>query len=205
MPASTALVVSITRSLQVLAITTLGRRTVMKLPMILLMFSLISSLVFGADIYLASPDGLPMAGFEFQDLTVSWMHAKELAPAGVGQGYPVALYKDPSFSSGWTYDFSKNRREIRAAYRKANKLKEKGRYTVVWSHSSWCGPCKAVEKAGVLKDLSKIADIEQHDIDESNPFDDKTIPVLRVFDADNKKLAEFVGQVTTDQVKKVLQ
>jgi len=176
----------------------------MKLSSLLLMFSLFSSFVFGADIYLASPDGLPMTGFEFQDLTVSWMHAKELAPVAVGQGYPVAQYRDPSFSSGWAYDFSKNRREIRAAYRKANKVEAKGRYTIVWSHASWCAPCLSVEKAGVLKDLAKVADLEQHDIDDSNPFNDRTIPVLRVFDADNKKLAEFVGPVTADQVKKVM-
>ena len=176
----------------------------MKLPVLLPMFSLFSRFIFGADLYLTSADGLPMTGFEFQDLTVSWMHAKELAPAGVGHGYPVAQYRDPSYSSGWAYDFSKNRREIRAAYRKANKVEAKGRYTIVWSHAEWCGPCKVVEKNGVLKDLAKVADIEQHDIDDSNPFNDKTIPVLRVFDADNKKLAEFRGTVTVDQVKEVL-
>ena len=74
----------------------------------------------------------------------------------------------------------------------------------MWSYASWCGPCVALEKSGLLKDLSKVADIEQHDIDDSNPFYDKTIPVLRVFDADNKKLSEFVGPVTVDQVKEVL-
>jgi hypothetical protein len=80
----------------------------------------------------------------------------------------------------------------------------KGRYTITWSHAEWCQPCLAVEKAGVIKDLAKLADIEDHNIDESNPFDDKSIPVLRVFDADNKKLAEYTGIVTVDQVKKVL-
>ena len=176
----------------------------MKLPLLLLMFSLFSRFIFGADLYLTSADGLPMEGFEFQDLTVSWQSAKELKPVAVGQGYPVAQYRDSSFSSGWAYDFSKNRREIRAAYRKANKVTSKGRHTIVWSHSSWCGPCIALEKSGLLKDLSKVADIEQHDIDESNPFNDRSVPVLRVFDADNKKLAEFRGTVTVDQVKEVL-
>lgn len=176
----------------------------MKFPLLLLMFGFLTQAIFGADIYLASPDGLPIKGYEFKDLTVSWMHAKELAPIAVGRGYPVAQYKDPSFASGWAYDFSKNRREIRAAYRKANKVSSKGRYTVVWSTAEWCGVCHQMERSGLLDSLAKVSDIEQHDIDESNPFKDTTVPVLRVFTPDNKEVAKFVGVVTVDQVKKVI-
>lgn len=177
----------------------------MKLPSLLLMFSLFTSFLFGADLYLASPDGLPMAGFEFQDLTVSWMHAKELAPAGVGHGYPVAQYRDPSYSSGWAYDFSKNRREIRAAYRKANKVEAKGRYTIVLVSEEWCGPCKTFKSGSVWKWVAKgsLADSEVSGMDSFPSV--KSIPTVLIVDADNRVVKTIpASEVTVDYLKEAL-
>lgn len=177
----------------------------MKLPLLLLMFSLFSSFIFGADLYLTSADGLPMEGFEFQDLTVSWQSAKELKPVAVGQGYPVAQYRDSSFSSGWAYDFSKNRREIRAAYRKANKVTSKGRHTIVLVSEDWCGPCKTFKAGEVWRWVAKEA-LADSEVSEMDAFPSvKSIPTVLVVDADNGIVRSIpASEATVDYLKGVL-
>lgn len=176
----------------------------MKLPMLLTVFTLISRLLYGTDIYLYSPDGKPISGFELQDFSVEWKHAKHLSPQGVGKGYPVSHYRDPTSSTGWAYDFHKTPREVRAAYRKANSITEPGRMTSVFVHAEWCGPCKRMKRDGIIKDLLDLGDVEEHDIDESNPFDDSNVPVLRLFDADNHQIQTYTGYTTIKTIREAL-
>lgn len=181
-----------------------GGESRMKLPLLLIMFSMLSNLIFGADIYLYSPDGKPMDGYEIKDLSVEWRHAKFLSPQGLGNGYPVAHFKDPSRATGWTYDFSKTPREVRAAYRKAQNITEAGRSTATVSSATWCGPCKRMKKEGLIDDLKKIMDVEVYDIDAVNPFDDKTVPTIRLFDADNRQVQIFTGYTTITTIREAL-
>lgn len=178
----------------------------MKLIKLLTMFGFLSSAIFGADLYLTSQDGLPMKGFEFQDMTVTWQHARELAPVAVNRGYPVALYRDPSYPTGWGYDFSKSRREIRAAYRKANKIEKAGRPTVVLvTEESWCIPCRKFKLTETWKWISKqeVADYEEAEMDAFPAV--KSIPTLIVVNADNKELLNIpANEASIEGLKSVI-
>lgn len=175
----------------------------MRLPLPLLMFAFLSRAIFGADIYLYSKDGKPIQGYEFSDLTTEWVHAKNLHASGVGYGYPVAHYRDPTRTSGYVYDFSKSPREIRASFRKANRVVNKGRYTIVYHTASWCGPCQAYKRSGELERIKKVADLEVIDIDDTNPFEVSSVPSLVVMSADNEEVARYTGQVTVEQIKEL--
>ena len=178
----------------------------MKLIKLLTMFGFLSSAIFGADLYLTSQDGLPMKGFEFQDMTVTWQHARELAPVAVNRGYPVAQYKSQDYQSGWAYDFSQNRREIRAAYRKANRIAKTGRPTVVLvTEPEWCIPCRIFEKGEVWKWVKSNQDCDS----ETSAMDSfpavKSIPTLIVVNADNKELLSIpANEASIEGLKSVI-
>jgi len=175
----------------------------MRLLLPLLMFSFITKTIFGADIYLYSKDGKPMPGYELTDFNVQWLHAKHLTADGVGNGYPVAHFKDLDRSTGWVYDFSQSPREIRAAYRKANRVVKRGRHTIIFHTATWCGPCQAYKKSGELDRIKKVADLEVIDIDDANPLKVEAVPTLVVFDADNKEVARYTGPMKLEQIKEL--
>jgi len=178
----------------------------MRLPLSLTMFAFLCKAAFGADLYLTSQDGLPMKGFEFQDMTVTWQHARELAPVAVNRGYPVAQYKSQDYQSGWAYDFSQNRREIRAAYRKANRIAKTGRPTVVLvTEESWCIPCRKFKLTETWKWISKqeLADYEEAEMDAFPEV--KSIPTLIVVNADNKELLSIpANEASIEGLKSVI-
>lgn len=70
---------------------------------------------------------------------------------------------------------------------------------IIFFHSSWCGPCKAV--APIVEELKSIYDIWDIDVDEAEDttlvkYKIRSIPVLILEDDQGKELWKHVGSIS---------
>lgn len=70
---------------------------------------------------------------------------------------------------------------------------------IIFFHSSWCGPCKAV--APIVEELKSTYDIWDIDVDEAEDttlvkYKIRSIPVLILEDAQGKELWKHVGSIS---------
>jgi thioredoxin 1 len=70
---------------------------------------------------------------------------------------------------------------------------------IIFFHSSWCGPCKAV--APIVEELKSTYDIWDIDVDEAEDttlvkYKIRSIPVLILEDDQGKELWKHVGSIS---------
>lgn len=70
---------------------------------------------------------------------------------------------------------------------------------IIFFHSSWCGPCKAV--APIVEELKSTYDIWDIDVDEAEDttlvkYKIRSIPVLILEDNQGKELWKHVGSIS---------
>lgn len=70
---------------------------------------------------------------------------------------------------------------------------------IIFFHSSWCGPCKAV--APIVEELKSTYDIWDIDVDEAEDttlvkYKIRSIPVLILEDDQGKELWKHVGNIS---------
>lgn len=70
---------------------------------------------------------------------------------------------------------------------------------IIFFHSSWCGPCKAV--ASIVEELKSTYDIWDIDVDEAEDttlvkYKIRSIPVLILEDDQGKELWKHVGSIS---------
>lgn len=75
---------------------------------------------------------------------------------------------------------------------------------LIFFHSSWCGPCKAV--APIVEELKSTYDIWDIDVDEApvellKQYKIRNIPVL-VLEKDNEELWRHVGTISKETLEK---